>query len=139
MLRSIESKDHMTVAPVTLRPDTSIFDAIQAMLDRRISGATVLDGDGRVLGVVSEMDCLRAILTGTYHGEVGGTVATIMTTRVDTLDEGASVLDAARRLIEGNRRRLPVLKDGRFVGQVSCRSILRAVIEFAGKPVPPKP
>jgi CBS domain-containing protein len=131
MLRSIESKDHMTIAPVTLRPETGIFEAIDLLLARHISGATVLDAEGRVVGVISEMDCLRAILSGTYHGEVGGTVADIMTTKVETVEQGASVVDVAQRLIAGNRRRFPVVKDGKFVGQVSCRSILRAVIEYA--------
>jgi CBS domain-containing protein len=131
MLRSIESKDHMTIAPVTLRPNTSIFEAIDAMLARHISGATVLDDQGRVVGVISEMDCLRAILSGTYHGDVGGTVADIMTTTVETIELGASIVDVAEKLVSGHRRRFPVVKDGKFVGQVSCRSILRAVIEYA--------
>jgi CBS domain-containing protein len=131
MLRSIESKDHMTIAPVTLRPNTSIFEAIDAMLARHISGATVLDDQGRVVGVISELDCLRAILSGTYHGDVGGTVADIMTTKVETIELGASIVDVAEKLVSGHRRRFPVVKDGKFVGQVSCRSILRAVIEYA--------
>jgi CBS domain-containing protein len=121
----------MTIAPVTLRPNTSIFEAIDAMLARHISGATVLDDQGRVVGVISEMDCLRAILSGTYHGDVGGTVADIMTTKVETIELGASIVDVAEKLVSGHRRRFPVVKDGKFVGQVSCRSILRAVIEYA--------
>jgi CBS domain-containing protein len=138
MLRSIESKDHMTIAPVTLRPETSIFEAIDALLARHISGATVLDAKGNIVGVISEMDCLRAILSGTYHGDVGGTVGDIMTTEVETVELGASVVDVAQKLIDGHRRRFPVVRDGKFVGQVSCRSILRAVIEYARSPRPPE-
>lgn len=137
MLRSIESTDHMTVAPVTLTPETPIFAAIDALLARHISGATVLDANGRVVGVISELDCLRAILSGTYHGEAGGTVGDIMTKQVDTVEHGSSVVDVAQRLIDGHRRRFPVVKDGKFIGQVSCRSILRAVIEYARAPKPP--
>lgn len=131
MLRSVEAKDHMTVAPVTLKRDTGIFEAIKALIDRSISGATVVDDDGNVVGVISEMDCLQAILSGTYHGEVGGTVGDIMTAEVESVDESISVLDAAQKLIDGHRRRFPVVKNGKFVGQISCRSILRAVIQFA--------
>ena len=131
MLRSVEAKDHMTVAPVTLTPETGIFEAIKALVDRSISGATVLDADGNVVGVISEMDCLRAILTGTYHGEVGGTVGDIMTKEVESVEEGVSVLDVAQKLIDGHRRRFPIVKEGKFVGQISCRSILQAVMEFA--------
>lgn len=136
MLRSIASVDHMTIAPVTLRPDTPIFEAIRALLERKISGATVLDDQRRVVGVISEKDCLRAILSGTYHGDAGGRVRDIMATRVDTVASGTDVVVVAQRLIDERRRRFPVLQDGQFVGQVSCRSILRAVLEFAETPKP---
>ena len=137
MLRSVEAKHHMTRSPVTLKPEAGIFEAIKALLDRKISGATVIDENGDVLGVISEMDCLRAILTGTYHGEVGGTVGDYMTVDVESVSETANVLDVAQKMIDDHRRRLPIVKDGKFVGQFSCRSILRAVIEFSGKPQPP--
>lgn len=136
MLRSVEAKDHMTAAPVTLKPDTGIFEAIKALLDRKISGATVVDDEGNVVGVISEMDCLQAILAGTYHGEVGGTVSEIMTKEVETVDETISILDAAQKLIDGHRRRFPMVRNGKFVGQISCRSILRAVVEFAATEKP---
>ncbi len=130
---SIDAKDHMTVAPVTLLPSTGIFDAIQALLDRKISGATVIDQDGNVVGVLSEMDCLRAILSGTYHGQVGGTVADYMTSTVETVEGELSIMDVAQRLLDGNRRRFPIVKEGKFVGQYSCRSMLNAVVELNAK------
>lgn len=131
MLRSVEAKDHMTINPVTLKPETGIFEAIKALIDRSISGATVVDDDGNVVGVISEMDCLQAVLAGTYHQEMGGTVGDIMTTEVETVEDGVSVLDVAQKLIDGHRRRFPIVKEGKFVGQVSCRSILTAVMQFS--------
>ncbi|MGB0332837.1 MAG: CBS domain-containing protein, partial [Planctomycetota bacterium] len=92
--------------------------------------------EGRVVGVISEMDCLQAVLSDTYHGEAGGTVADIMTTEVESVEIGASVVDVAQKLIDGHRRRFPLVKEGKFVGQVSCRSILRAVTEFARTEAP---
>ena len=136
MLRSVEAKDHMTIAPVTLTPETDIFVAIKALLERKISGATVVDAEGQVVGVISEMDCLKAILNGTYHGDVGGTVGEFMSREVESVDEGLSVLDVAQKLIDGHRRRFPIVKDGKFVGQFSCRSILRAVVEFSARRKP---
>ena len=133
MMQSTDAKDHMTVSPVTLLPSMGIFDAIQALLDRKISGATVIDEEGNVVGVLSEMDCLRGILGGTYHGDAGGTVADYMTSEVEALTEELSVLDVAQRLLDGNRRRFPVVKDGKFVGQYSCRSMLRAVLALSEK------
>ncbi|MEL6429007.1 MAG: CBS domain-containing protein [Planctomycetota bacterium] len=138
MLRSIEAHDHMTEMPVTVHPDTPLFEAIGALLERSISGATVVDDDGKVVGVLSEMDCLQAIIAGAYHGEAGGRVGDVMTKEVETADPDASILEVARQLIRGHRRRLPVVKNGKFVGQYSCRSMLRAVVALtdAEQPAP---
>ena len=120
------AKDHMTKNPVTLSPDTGV-EAIHALVERSISGATVVDANGMVVGIVSEMDCLKSILSGAYHGEMGGTVASVMTRDVECVEEGESVMTVAKKLIDGHRRRFPVVREGRFVGQISCRSILNAV------------
>ena len=130
MLSSSDTRDYMTVSPVTLSAKTGIYEAIQALLDRSISGATVVDEENRVIGVISEMDCLRAILSGTYHGQVGGTVGDFMTKEVESADPDKSILDVARQLVDGHRHRLPIVKDGKFIGQYSCRSMLRAVAEL---------
>lgn len=131
MLSNPDTKDYMTESPVTLLASTGIYEAIQALLDRRISGATVVDENQNVVGVISEMDCLRAILSGTYHGQVGGTVGDYMTTEIESVGPEKTVLDVARQLVDGHRRRLPIVKDGKFVGQYSCRSMLKAVSELA--------
>ena len=136
MLRSIEAKDHMTESPVTVHPDTPLFEAIQALLDRSISGATVVDDEGNVVGVISEMDCLQAILSSAYHGQSGGRVKDVMTTEVETAAPDASVLEIASQLIAGHRRRLPVVRNGKFLGQYSCRSMLRAVVQLTDKDKP---
>ncbi len=135
MATSIQTQDHMTLQPVTVKADTPIFAAIQLLLDRSISGATVIDDEDRVIGVISEMDCLKAILSGVYHGEVGGKVSEIMTREVELGDPNAGILEIAQQLIAGHRRRIPVVRDGKFVGQYSCRSILRAVVQQADTPV----
>ncbi len=135
MATSIQAQDHMTLQPVTVKADTPIFAAIQLLLDRSISGATVIDDEDRVIGVIPEMDCLKAILSGVYHGEVGGKVSEIMTREVELGDPNAGILEIAQQLIAGHRRRIPVVRDGKFVGQYSCRSILRAVVQQADTPV----
>lgn len=130
MLKNINAKYHMTKNPVTFKPETDIFDAISQMLDAKISGATVLDDEKRVVGVISEFDCLKAILSGSYYGQVGGTVREFMTEEVEVVDTTLDILQVSERLISGKRRRLPVVEDGKFVGQYSIRSILSAVKDF---------
>ncbi len=130
MLKSISSRDYMTERPVTFPPDTNIFTVIHELLVHKISGATVVDEEGRLLGVISQGDCLKAILDGTYHGYSNGSVAEVMTTEVDTVSPDLDLIDVARTLLTKKRGRLPVVEDGKFIGQISIRSILRAVKDY---------
>ncbi|MGY5452509.1 CBS domain-containing protein [Agarivorans sp. MS3-6] len=129
-LSSIQAINHMTKNPVTVKPSTSLFDAIDIMLTAKVSGATVLNDQREVVGVISEIDCLQAILKGTYHGEIGGMVKEFMTEEVDSVGPEMDILAVAEKLINDKRRRMPVVQNGKFIGQYSIRSILNAVKEF---------
>jgi len=120
----------MTEHPVTFSPDTNIFTAIHELLTNKISGATVVDNDDNVLGVISQGDCLKAILDGSYHGYANGKVSDVMSTKVDTMSPDVNVIDVASSLLTNKRARLPVVENGKFIGQISIRSILRAVKDF---------
>ncbi len=130
MLKSVHSRDYMTEHPVTFSPDTNIFTVIHELLVHKISGATVIDGEDHLLGVISQGDCLKAILDGTYHGYANGSVDQAMTTEVDTVSPVLDIIDVARTLLTKKRGRLPVVEDGKFIGQISIRSILRAVKDY---------
>ncbi len=136
MLQSVNGRDYMSRKPVTFSPDTNIFQAIHELLTHKISGGTVINDKNEVVGVLSEFDCLKAILDGSYYGEVNGTVEQYMTANVETINADVDILEVAKRLLDGKRRRLPVIEDGKFAGQFSIRSILKAVKDFD---VPPDP
>lgn len=127
MLKSVKVRDYMTLDLVTFRPETDLFRAIDVLISQRISGAPVVDEAGHLLGLLSESDCLRGILSGSYHEEAGGSVASVMTEVVDTIAADADIVKAAEMFIHKGRRRLPVLDEGLLVGQISRRDILRAV------------
>lgn len=134
MLRSVKVQDYMATNLISFSPETQLFDAIRALQEYGISGAPVVDAEGRLLGMLSELDCLKAILTQTYHEEEmgsGGHVADYMTPRVDTVPYDADLTEVSRRFMELGRRRLPVVHLGKLVGQISRRDVLRAVEEFA--------
>lgn len=134
MLRSVKVQDYMASRLISFGPETQLFDAIRAMQEYGISGAPVVDAEGCLLGMLSELDCLKAILSQTYHEEEmgsGGHVADYMTREVDTIAYDADLTDVARAFIAQERRRLPVVKSGKLVGQISRRDVLRVVEEFA--------
>ncbi|CEA06108.1 inosine-5'-monophosphate dehydrogenase [Pseudomonas saudimassiliensis] len=129
-------RDYMNTEPVTLTPDTKLHKAVDVFLAHRISGASVVDIHGTLVGVLSESDCLRGILNGSYFDEAGGTVGSFMSEVVETIDADANILKAAEHFVQKNRRRLPVMERGRLVGQISRRDLLLALKSFndQGKP-----
>ncbi len=132
MLRSVKALDYMCEKLVTFTPETDLFEAINALVDYGITGAPVIDKHGKLVGLLSEADCLRAILTLTYHEEeVGGVVGDYMIEEVHTVSHEADIIEVAEEFIKNGRRRLPVVKDGKVIGQISRRDVLRAVEVFA--------
>ena len=72
MLRSLELKDHMLKHPVSVDVDSDMGEAIRLIIDNKISGLCVVDSDNRLVGILSELDCLRAMLSASYNeGGIG--------------------------------------------------------------------
>lgn len=128
MLRSVSVKDYMTASLVTFTPDMDVMDAVHLLVERRISGAPVLDEHGNLVGLLSEKDCIKVALDHGYYEESGGgRVAEYMTADVATVDIDTSVLEVARLFLNRPHRRYPVMDENRVVGQISRRDVLRAL------------
>ena len=129
--KAVTAHDYMTRSVVTLNPEMNLLDAVEVLLDRRISGAPVVDSTGNLVGILSEQDCLRAALGATYYGDLGGLVSDHMQRVVATVGDETPIFDVARRFIEGHFRRYPVVHGHRLVGQISRRDVLRALHELS--------
>jgi predicted transcriptional regulator len=123
----IKVKDFMSASLVVLSPSMAILEAARQLVENRISGAPVVDHTGNLVGVLSEKDCMRIALQAGYHDETAGTVAEFMHKEVKTVDAERNIVDVAMMFIEDDYRRYPVMKDGRLVGQISRRDVLKAL------------
>lgn len=116
----------MTTDLVTVRPSASIEEAIEMLLNQGISGLPVTDDDGRLVGVITEF----ALLAVAYDNRVKNhTVNQHMTREVITVDLNDSVSRVADLCIVHRVRRVPVMLDGRLVGIIARRDVLRALVE----------
>ena len=127
MPRPVTVKDYMSAQLVAFDPDMDILAAISQLIEKRISGAPVVDKQGNLVGILSEKDCLRVALQASYHGESAGRVREYMHTPVKTVDSDASIPDVAAQFLGDEYRRYPVIRDNRLVGQISRRDVLRAL------------
>ena len=110
---------------ITFSPETTAVEAIRLLLENKISGAPVVDNHDRLVGIISEFQLLSVIFdTQTALTPVGE----LMTKEVITIYEDTPLVDVAQAFISLRIRRLPVLKDGKVVGQVSRRDVLRCVV-----------
>jgi CBS domain-containing protein len=130
------AREIMTRRLVTLRPDMRAFDAAGLLLKHKISGAPVTDGDGKLLGLLSEFDCLRAVATAEYDLDNRDSIVTVsdlMTPVSHSVSPDLDLFGIAQKFVTLRVRRLPVLEDGRLVGQVSRRDALRAAYEVRSR------
>lgn len=121
--------DIMTTHLVTFTPEFDIHQAIHVLLDRRLSGAPVVDSTGALVGMLSKKDCLKIAFSTRYHDDHGGQVREYMNSPVHTLDAGMDLTSAALHFLESHYRRFPVLSNGKLVGQVSRADLLEALTE----------
>ncbi|NVK22530.1 MAG: CBS domain-containing protein [Kangiellaceae bacterium] len=132
MLNSLHVRDYMTSAMITLKPETDVVEAAQTMLEYRLTGAPVLDDHNRLVGYISEKDCLHTVLSAIYHGDLGDRVMDRMSKDVRTVHPDDSIADVAERFLKDNCRMYPVVEKSQLVGMISRQSILKA-LQFIGK------
>jgi len=143
----LTAADVMTTTVVTVSPGTPVPEVARLFHERGISGVPVEEADGKVVGIVSEGDLIGhagaigeqrrswwlRLLTGEdamardYAKTHGRTVRDVMTHRVITVPETASLADIARLMERHGIKRVAVVREGRLVGIVSRSNLLQAL------------
>jgi CBS domain-containing protein len=131
MLHSVDLRDYMITNPIKVKDDANLFDTMKIIIDNKVSGVCVINENKSLVGMLSEMDCLAAILKATYN-EVGvGLVSEYMTKEnIIVANPSDDIINVAQDMLLKKHRRRPVVENGKLVGQVSCRQLLTAVSKF---------
>jgi CBS domain-containing protein len=151
--------DVMSTAVISVPPTALIAEAARLMLDNHISGLPVVDGSGNLVGIVTEGDFLRRNETGNlrrrphwlefclgpgrladeYVHTHGRKVEEVMTRKVVSTGENASLGEVASLMERHRVKRLPVLHGRQVVGIVSRASLLHPLMVLMSDPTPPLP
>jgi CBS domain-containing protein len=134
------ARDIMTHALVSFRPETNIFEAIKKLVDRRISGAPVVDENGQMVGMLSELDCLNVLASDEFYDDdhSGSEVSDYMSTAYATAAPEVDIYWLAQHFLRTPVRRFPVVERGHLLGQVSLSDVLRGIEEMRKKRTPRK-
>ncbi len=130
MFHSIRVSHYMTRSLFTLQQEMEILRAVHILVENDISGAPVVDECGKLVGILTERDCMRIDLEAGYYEGYGGRVGNYMSKNVVTIDPDMSILDLAKRFIDAPYRRYPVVKNDSLIGLISRRDVMRALDEL---------
>jgi CBS domain-containing protein len=123
------ARDIMTRQVVKLSPDQLVEEAVIELVSHGLSGAPVVDEDGRPVGVLSEYDCLRVLAESAFEGWPAGRVRDWMTEEVETVRSDEDVFALAGRMTSSRHRRLFVVEDDKLVGVVARADLVKALAE----------
>ena len=117
---------------VVFSPNDSIFEVMKKFVKHKISGGPVLNKNGKIVGVISEADCMKEISDSRYFNMpiLDKRVKNFMQKNVDTINSSTSIFDAASRFYNSSRRRFPVIENQKLVGQISRKDIVIAAISM---------
>jgi CBS domain-containing protein len=125
-------RDYMSTSLITFMEHENILDVAEKLTKHKISGGCVVDENNKLLGLISEGDCMKQISDSRYYNMPldDATVGKRMTCNVDTIDGNMNVMDAAKLFIEKRFRRFPIVEDGKLIGQISQSDVLRAAVRL---------
>ncbi|GIU45149.1 CBS domain-containing protein [Shewanella sairae] len=124
---SINVQEHMDRQPVLLSPTMSLATAVEKLLDNKKLGAPVVESDGKLVGFLSQQDCLAVMLKSSYHCDLTAIVKDCMRTDVLSVSPNSSVLLLAEQMLGPKPKVYPVVEEGKVVGTINRTNVLAAI------------
>ncbi len=112
----------------SIRPDASVLEAMQMMAEKNTGALLVMDGN-KVVGIISERDCVRKL---DIQGRTAksANISEIMTSKVLYVEASQSLDECMAVMIDKNIRHLPVYEEGKLLGLISVRDVLKEVVDY---------
>lgn len=131
----LKVSDYMCTNIVSFKPDQTVQEVIETLIKQKISGGPVVNEENELVGIISEGDCLKQLSESRYYNLPisQNKVESSMIKDVETIDGNMNVFDAANKFLDSKRRRFPIIEDGKLIGLISQKDILKAAIELKGQ------
>ena len=126
--------DYMSRDMIVFHPEESIIKVMESLVKHRVSGAPVVNENRELIGIISEGDCIKQISESRYYNMPMDNinVENYMVKEVETIPSDMNLFDAAKKFLSVRKRRFPVCEEGKLVGIISQKDILKAALELRG-------
>ena len=132
--QNIKVSDYMSRNLITFKPEQTVLEVMNTLIKKKISGGPVVNDNHELVGIISEGDCIKEISNSRYynHPMEDIKVEDHMIKEVETIDGDMNLFDAAEKFLRDKRRRFPICENGKLVGQISQKDVLKAALELKG-------
>ena len=131
---NIKVSDYMSRNLTTFRPEQTVLEVMNTLIKKKISGGPVVNEKNELVGIISEGDCMKQISNSRYYNQPMEDVKVEdhMIKEVETIDGEMNVFDAADKFLTARRRRFPIVENGKLVGLISQKDVLKAALQLKG-------
>ncbi len=123
----LEAKDIMTKNVISVTEDTPIYQAVEILVENNISGIPVITKDRILIGILTEKDVLSLFYDN--EGDQNLTVRDFMTPHAVFFDANENLINVCDYLLNNYFRRVPVVSEGKLVGIISRRDIIKHTLD----------
>ena len=125
------ARDLMEKVHLTVPPDMNLLEAIDELARHGMSAAPVVDKKRRLLGMLTEKDCLRILSVSAFHRDQGGGKVSEFSSDVRQLiSPDMDLFRISELFLDSNFPMLPVVEDGKLVGCITRQNMLHGIIEL---------
>ena len=120
--------DHLNRHPVTFTADMTLEAAVDKLSASGQIGGPVIDPQHKVVGFLSEQDCLSRMLVASYHDQMSAYVSDVMHKEVITVKPDTGIIELAQMMVQQKPKLYPVVDDNqRLIGVISRTNVLKAI------------
>ncbi len=127
-LQDLKVSHFMTGKGISFKKEMTIETAVEKLLKSKYIGGPVVDEVGRVIGWLSEQDCLAKMIEASYYCELVALVEDIMVTTGLTVKPDMSIVDLAQQMLNSKPKIYPVVDENNmFIGLITRKGVLAAM------------
>lgn len=131
---NITVEEYMTRDMITFRKEQSVLEVMETLIKNRVSGGPVVNENMELIGIISEGDCIKQISESRYYNMPMENISVekYMVPKVETISPDMNLFDAANKFLTVRKRRFPVCENGKLVGLISQKDVLKAALKLTG-------